>query len=412
MAARLRPSAGALVALLTLAPGGPALADPQQSPRQRLRAIEQEIRTYRGQDLTLAREGERLREEIAALRGQAIAVAAQMQAIEARGAEQAAAIARAEAEIASLNAMIERRSAAVRRALAALARLSRLPPELIAFAPEAPLDTLRGGHLAAMLTPVLAAEIRRHAADVAAAERLAAEARDARAALAALEAERAVERGRLDELMRRRLALDGVNADARARTAAAIAERVRAAADLREALARPPAPTPQSAVERRAALEAARAAQAAAAAGSAAAPREPGRFVEARGHLQPPVAGRIVAAFGQPDETGQPNRGLAFETAAQAQVVAPFAGQVVFAGTFRSYGLVLIIDHGEGYHSVLLGLARIDATVGQGVAAGEPVGIADDTGTGRPGLFMELRRAGQPIDPAGWLAAGNRGESG
>src|SRR5262249_34636110 len=89
------------------------------------------------------------------------------------------------------------------------------------------------------------------------------------------------------------------------------------------------------------------------------------RLADARGRTLPPVRGRIVAAFGQPAEDGQPNRGIAFATMADAQVVAPFAGQVMFAGPFRSYGLVLIIDHGEGYHSVILGLARIDATAGQ-----------------------------------------------
>ncbi len=225
--------------------------------------------------------------------------------------------------------------------------------------------------------------------------------------------------------MSQRPALDAANAEARA-AANAIAERVRAAADPREGAGRPPAPRHPARRPSAALLDAARAAQAAAererAAGrppalarSRQASRRPAttrRGLPMRAALLPPVRGRIVGAFGQPDDAGQPNRGIAFETAEQAQVVAPFAGQVMFAGPFRSYGLVLIIDHGEGYHSVLLGLARIDATVGQGVAAGEPVGVADATGNGRPGIYLELRRAGQPIDPAGWLAAVNRGESG
>lgn len=391
----------------------------QQSPRQRLQSIEREIRAIRSRDQVLAREGEQLRREIAELRGQAIAAAALVQELESRSAALAADIARIEARATSLRATIEQRRAAAAHALATLARLSRLPPELIAFAPDSPLDTLRGARLAAGLVPAMAAEVRQLGIDIAEAERLAGEVRIARAALAAAEAERAAERDRLAALVSRRVALDAANAEARAGAANAIAERVRAAADLREALGRLPAPTPQAAAERRAALDAARAAQAAArppagAAVAAAPPAagDPSRFVEARGRLLPPVRGRIVGAFGQPDETGQPNRGIAFETAEQAQVVAPFAGQVMFAGPFRSYGLVLIIDHGEGYHSVLLGLARIDATVGQGVAAGEPVGVADATGNGRPGLYLELRRAGQPIDPAGWLAAANRGESG
>ncbi|MBL8837271.1 MAG: peptidoglycan DD-metalloendopeptidase family protein [Alphaproteobacteria bacterium] len=421
-----RLGAGALVAVL-LGAAGPAWSE-QQSPGQRLQAIEREIRAIRGQDQTLAREGEQLRREIAVLRGRAIAAAAQVQELESRSADIAADIASIAARAASLRVSIERRRATAAHALATLARLSRLPPELVAFAPDSPLDTLRGARLAAGLVPAMAAEVRQLGLDIAEAERLADELRLARAALAEAEAERVAERDRLAALVSRRVALDAANAEARAAAANAIAERVRAAADLREALGRPPAPTPRSAAERRAALDAARAAQAAAereraaarppagpgavASGLAPAGDHPARFADARGRLLPPVRGRIVGAFGQPDDAGQPNRGIAFETAEQAQVVAPFAGQVMFAGPFRSYGLVLIIDHGEGYHSVLLGLARIDATVGQGVAAGEPVGVADATGNGRPGIYLELRRAGQPIDPAGWLAAVNRGESG
>src|SRR5262249_31487111 len=203
----------------------------------------------------------------------------------------------------------------------------------------------------------------------------------------------------------RRLDLEAANADARANAANAIAERVRNAADLREALARAGAtPSPRAAAERRAAEVATREAQAAAQRAFAARSEVadplhvlslPGsggeRFADARGRVLPPVRGRIVAAFGPPGTDRQPHRGIAFETAAGAPVVAPFAGQVMFAGPFRSYGLVLIIDHGEGYHSVILGLARIDATSGQWVAAGEPVGAAADAGgaanaAGRPGI--------------------------
>ena len=257
------------------------------------------------------------------------------------------------------------------------------------------------------------------------------------AALTATLPQFALAQGRKDSIVIG-MSLEPPGLDPTAGAAAAIAERVRTAADLREMLARAGAtPTPRAAAERRAAEQATREAQAAAQRAFAARndladplrvlalPGGDERFADARGRILPPVRGRIVAAFGQPGADGQPNRGIAFATAADGQVVAPFAGQVMFAGAFRSYGLVLIIDHGEGYHSVILGLVRIDATAGQWVAAGEPVGAgpaasgaasgaADGApnGAGRTGIYLELRRAGQPIDPAGWLAASNRGESG
>jgi septal ring factor EnvC (AmiA/AmiB activator) len=77
---------------------------------------------------------------------------------------------------------------------------------------------------------------------------------------------------------------------------------------------------------------------------------------------------------------------------------------VAYAGKFRGYGLLLIIEHSEGYHSLLAGMSRIDVEQGQQVIAGEPVGVIDE-GNGEPVLYLELRRNGQPINPVPWLAA-------
>ena len=90
-------------------------------------------------------------------------------------------------------------------------------------------------------------------------------------------------------------------------------------------------------------------------------------------------------------------------------MVAPCGGRVAFAAPFRSYGLLLIVDCGGGYHAVLAGFDRLDAKVGQQVAAGEPVGVMPGWEPGasgkRPSLYVELRRAGQPVNPAPWLRA-------
>ena len=85
-------------------------------------------------------------------------------------------------------------------------------------------------------------------------------------------------------------------------------------------------------------------------------------------------------------------------------MVAPYDGQVVYAGPFRGYGQILIIEHGESYHTLLAGIERIDAVEGQWVLAGEPVGTMERQGTELPKLYLELRHAGQPINPLPWLA--------
>ena len=119
-----------------------------------------------------------------------------------------------------------------------------------------------------------------------------------------------------------------------------------------------------------------------------------------------PVAGQVVRVWGQPSEGG-PSTSLAYRSAPASRVVAPCGGRVVFAGPFRSYGPMLIVDCGGGYHMVLAGLARLDAQVGRPVQAGEPVGVMpgwDPRGAGeRPSLYVELRRGGQPVNPAPFL---------
>ena len=134
---------------------------------------------------------------------------------------------------------------------------------------------------------------------------------------------------------------------------------------------------------------------------------------EARGQLTAPVAGSVARAFGAATEAG-PASGMSYQAPPSARVVSPCGGRVVFAGPFRSFGLLMIVDCGGGYHFVLSGLDRLDAQVGQAVQPGEPVGVMPawdpraapgSTGAGRPLLYMELRKDGVPVNPAPFLRA-------
>jgi septal ring factor EnvC (AmiA/AmiB activator) len=127
-------------------------------------------------------------------------------------------------------------------------------------------------------------------------------------------------------------------------------------------------------------------------------------FSQAQGAMPFPARGRIAVRFGQTNDLGAPSRGISIETRANAQVIAPYDGQVVFSGPFRGYGLLLIIEHGEGYHTLLAGMARIDSTVGQRLLAGEPVGVMAES-EDKPLLYVELRHNGQPVNPLPWLTA-------
>lgn len=108
-----------------------------------------------------------------------------------------------------------------------------------------------------------------------------------------------------------------------------------------------------------------------------------------------PVAGRTVAGFGAPLDAGL-SQGLTFAPIARAQVVAPAAGRIAFAGPYRGYGRIVIIEHADGWTSLVTGLARIDTRIGEQIVGGAPLGIA---GVQNPRVTLELRRDGEPVNP-------------
>ncbi|MEA3028833.1 MAG: murein hydrolase activator [Sphingomonadales bacterium] len=115
-----------------------------------------------------------------------------------------------------------------------------------------------------------------------------------------------------------------------------------------------------------------------------------------------PVEGRVVTGVGEISDGGVHARGLTFETAVEARVIAPAAGRIVYAAPFRRYGNVVIIDHGRGWMTVLTDLGSIGVRAGQNVGRGALVGRA---GTGAPRVTLELRRNGRPV-PVAQLISG------
>jgi septal ring factor EnvC (AmiA/AmiB activator) len=130
----------------------------------------------------------------------------------------------------------------------------------------------------------------------------------------------------------------------------------------------------------------------------------PKPFSTARGSLPMPARGRLVALFGE-GEGEQKNKGITIETRDDARVITPYDGEVVYAGPFRGYGRLLIIDHGEGYHTLLAGFSRIDSFLGQWLLAGEPVGVMGRGLTGYTSLYVEFRHDGIAVNPLNWLMA-------
>lgn len=457
------PHAAAVCLGIAMLAAGPAAAQETGDIEQRLSEIEEDVAAGRAAIVSLEQEADTLANELAALRVQigAAARTAQRHAADIARLDDGLAVLTAQ-EDATLRDLAARR-AALATTLAGLQRLALRPQAALLVTPGDPNDVVRSGLLLRTAIPGIerqAAELRN---ELRALADLRTEIQTSRDDLARSTEGLAAERQRLAALQEdkaRVLAATRASRDETESTLAALVDEAGSLEELLAALQRQAAERQAAAAkaeaERRAAAERQAAAERAAAerlaratpteppavlqpppqaaqapqpldSGQLAALAPPGiaSIADAEGALTPPALGNVVQNFGDRTEFGSKSDGITYETARDALVVAPWDGQVVFADRFRSFGQILIIDHGEGYHSLLAGLARIDAPVGQWVLAGEPVGVAGDPqrtdddaesaadrtappgeGSGNaPRLYVELRRDGQPINPLPWIAA-------
>ncbi|MSO84545.1 MAG: hypothetical protein EXR02_07240 [Rhodospirillales bacterium] len=384
-------------------------AQTKDDPRSRLKQLEQDIARDREKSANLKKRAAEIDAEVETVRSRAVAAARAAQDSERT-------LARAEAEIAALNraeVMVADRLAArggeIAAAVMALQRLALYPPEAMFAHPVPPSDVVRG----AILLRAAVAGIERRAAETRADldEVRVSKAEVARilSRHAAVAAKLTQERTVLAETLARRAALareTATEAGALERRLGQLAAKARGLNDLMARIE----------VEQARGLRPAAAARTAARPGVPAppAPLAPSTtpFSRARGQLPSPAVGQVVLRYGQAEATGLTHKGITLETQAGATVIAPFAGYVAFADVFRGYGQLLILDHGDGYHTLLAGMTRIDGIPGLWVETGEPVGVMDQGGKDRPRLYLEIRRGGQPFDPLPWLAASNHKVSG
>jgi len=141
-------------------------------------------------------------------------------------------------------------------------------------------------------------------------------------------------------------------------------------------------------------------------------------FASSKGMLAFPVNGTKIRGFGGSNGASGVDKGISLATRPGAQVTTPCDGWVVYAGPFRSYGQLLILNAGGGYHVLIAGMERISVNIGQFVQTGEPVATMGTTSqvasilatnASQPVLYVEFRKDGTPIDPGPWWAA-NEGE--
>ncbi len=402
--------------------GTAGAADDPAAARQRLDDVRGAIERDQSKKATLDSESARQAAELDRLRTELSAAASAAQAHEV-------AITSLETDLRDLAGekqlkikALTARKGQLGDTLAALQRMSLRPAAALIVSPGDPNDVIRSGLVLRTAVPQIEAQTQILKGQLAEIAALSQEMAAKRAKLQTASLALTREQNRLAELTAAKNKAFNQTERARKSTEQRIAKLTAEAKSLEELLERlnrgtnaVPRPKPD-----------AEAAPAPAEEKLIATPRLP-PISAARGRLTTPVQGAIIKDFGARNDTGGKSRGVTWQTRPAAVVVAPWEGRVVFSGQFRSFGRILIIDHGEGYHSLIAGLERIDAQMDQWVLAGEPVGVAggDDTNkslerggraakgqeggaaklTGGATVYVELRRDGQPINPLPWIAA-------
>jgi septal ring factor EnvC (AmiA/AmiB activator) len=314
---------------------------------------------------------------------------------------------------------LEGRRGLIGEVLAALQRIGRRPPPAVLVSPEDILEAVRASMLLGAVVPDLRQEIQVLGTDLAELVRLrdgiAGERRSITAELEAMAGERQ-RLAALVEARRERETSATRDAEAQRAAAGALAEQARSLREFVERMEKEISTATRAAESARQAIEAETREQRQRMA--ALAFKDPARlapkiaFAETRGLLPLPVAGSQLRGFGENDGAGGTTRGISVATRPNALVSTPSDAWVVYAGPFRSFGQLLILNAGGGYYILLAGMQRIDVALNQFVLAGEPVATMGETseaaativgsGSGEPVLYIEFRKDGVSVDPTPW----------
>jgi murein hydrolase activator len=387
-----------------------------------LQQIERDLNDAKSAAKSLEERGRALQTELDILRERLVAAASDAQSAEQELTSESQILTGLEEEERIKTADLARQRHETVLTLAALQRLALRPPVALIAAPGTPLETVRGALLLKSAVPALTQRMQTLRMQLESLAEVRREIIDTHAALDRAARQRSTAAQEIAGLIDAKAALLAQTREARQQADARAAALAAQAKDMRDLLDRLAAAEKQGSAAQKSqpaedtdqALLAVRppaepqapAPTAVATIGPQAIPliERPTLirpFPNAPGGLFMPARGRIARLFDPSVESGPLSKGVVIQTLPSAQVVAPFDGHVVFQGPFRGYGSILIIEHADGYHTLLSGLGRIDAAVGQWLLAGEPVGVMSSDGT--PELYVELRRASQPIDPLPWL---------
>jgi len=372
--------------------GGPTTSHAQS--QEELKKLEHDIENSRSQEQKAARQAKSLRQETETLRAELIALSQSVQDRETTLTRLEDALRALQIEEKQVRLRLEQRHGQSVETLMALQRLALNPPEAVIASPQDPADMVRSAILLRSVVPQIQAQANELRRDLEAYSEKRAALSEKQASLKRAGEDLDAERKRLKTRIAHKNALSAKLNRQRQQAQKKTLALSSKAKDLRNLLKEIEVARQREEEAQRAKAAAKKTAQ------DAEATTIP--ITHAKGKLARPASGAVVMKFGAKEKLGGKHRGISIKTRRNAQLIAPYDGQVAFAGPFRGYKQLLIIDHGDGYHSLLTGMDRIDASVGQWLQRGEPVATMADTRTPPP-LYFELRKNGTPVNPLPWV---------
>lgn len=413
---RVRRSGIRALVIVLLAVPVHAQAAPDQGA---LGNVEQQIEKSGFEQRRLSQEIEHLTQEAQQNRLALVDFAKKIRAAEERISAAESSLQDSLAREGAMRRSLQARERVLGDVLAAMQRIGSKPPPALLVSPDDVLSAMRAAILLGAVLPDMRDEALALVADLKTLVALRQKAEATRQLLAQERDGMAAQRNRLSELVEARQKQISLSREQLEAERARVASLTREAKSLRELIAR--SDTDAGGTSR--ALEIARRApQPQAATEMAALPAEGLKdaaklqprlaFAEMRGRMVLPVSGAIARQFGQADGLGGTEKGVTVLSARDAIVTAPADGWVHFAGPYRGYGHLLIINAGNGYHIVMAGMARLNVEIGQFVLAGEPIGYlglypalqsGEAIASYRAALYVEFRKDGSPIDPSPWF---------
>lgn len=391
----------------------------KQAREAELKAIEARLAGNAEARARLETEIAAIRADRAALNTALVSTTQRAQAAERRIGATEQRLALLQSSEAAIRRSLEGRRTLIAEVLAALQRIGRRPPPAVLVSPEDILEAVRASMLLGAVVPDMRQEIEVLGTDLRELVRLREGIAGERKAITAELQDLAAERQRLASLIEARRAREvsaAQDAEAQRSAGGELSAQARTLRDFVERIEKEISVASRAADTARQVIEAETREQRQRMA--ALAFRDPARlapkiaFAEARGLLALPAAGSQLRGFGESDGNGGATRGISLATRPGALISAPSDAWVVYAGPFRSFGQLLILNAGGGYYMLLAGMQRIDVSLNQFVLAGEPVAAMGETseaaetivgsGTGQPVLYIEFRKDGVSVDPTPW----------